>query len=100
MCRPAALSAWIAELESVFPHLSKPQVKVLAEYSAGMIAARRCGLSCVALALSQWLGQTFDAVRERLRDWYCPASHKSGRKRRDLEVQSCFGPLLAWVLRD
>lgn len=108
MCRPVALSAWTAELEGAFGHLSKPQVKVLAEYSLGMVLAGRCGLSCVAVALAQWLGQKFDAVRERLRDWYCAASDKSGRgstrlaevKRRDLDVGSCFAPLLAWVLRD
>lgn len=99
MCRPEALSAWIAELESVFPHLSKPQIKVLAQYSLGMVMAGRCGLSCVAFVLAQWLGQKFDAVRERLRDWYCRAGDKSGRKRRELQVESCFAPLLAWVLR-
>lgn len=100
MCRPSALSAWIAELETVFPHLSKPQAKVLAEYSLGMVLAGRCGLSCVAFALARWLGQSFDAVRERLRDWYCGASDKSGRRRRALDVEGCFGPLLAWVLKD
>jgi hypothetical protein len=72
---------------------------MLAEYSLGMVLAGRCGLSCVALALARWMGQKFDAVRERLRDWYCRASDKSGRKRRDLDVGSCFAPLLAWVLR-
>jgi Transposase DDE domain len=100
VCRPEALSAWIVELESVFPHLSKPQIKVLAQYSLGMVLAGRCGLSCVALALAQWLGQKFDAVRERLRDWYCSASDKRGHKRRELDVEGCFGPLLAWVLRN
>jgi hypothetical protein len=99
VCRPVALSAWTAELEGVFGHLSKPQVKVLAEYSLGMVLAGRCGLSCVALALTQWLGQKFDAVRERLRDWYCQGPDKSGHSRRDLDVASCFAPLLAWVLR-
>lgn len=100
MCRPAALSAWTAELKMVFPHLSKPQVKVLAEYSTGMVLAGRCGLSCVAFALADWMGQAFDTVRERLRDWYCGASDKTGRRRRELDVQECFGPLLAWVLKD
>jgi hypothetical protein len=98
VCRPKALSAWIAELESVFPHLSRPQIKVLAQYSLGMVMAGRCGLSCVAYALAQWLGQSFDAVRERLRDWYCGASDKSGHKRRELAVESCFAPLLTWVV--
>ena len=102
MRQPRALSAWTAELASALPHLSGPQVEVLAEYSMGMVLAGRCGLSCVAFGLSGWLGETFDAVRERLRDWYRCAADKSGRpgKRREMEVGSCFGPLLAWVLRD
>jgi hypothetical protein len=102
--RPRALSAWTAELASAFPHLSKPQSKVLAEYSLGMVLAGRCGLSCTAFALSRWLGETFDAVRERLRDWYCGAADKSGSsrggRRREVGVDACFSPLLAWVLRD
>ena len=90
-------------MRSVFPGLSKPQVKVLGEYSLGMVLAGRCGLSCAAFALARWVGQTFDAVRERLRDWYCGAADKSGsgrgRKRRELGVAGCFAALLAWVLR-
>lgn len=100
MCQRMALSAWTGELESVFAHLSKPQIKVLAQYSLGMALAGRCGLSSVAFALAQWLGQKFDAVRERIRDWYCTAADKSGRNRRELDVESCFAPLLSWVLRD
>jgi hypothetical protein len=79
-------------------------VKVLAEYSMGMAVAGRCGLSCVGFALGRWLGQTFDTVRERLRDWYCGAADKSGAargvRRGELAVEACFGPLLAWVLAD
>jgi hypothetical protein len=88
------------ELRTAFPLLSKPQLKVLALYSMGMVLAGRCGLSCVAFALSAWLGQKFQTVRERLRDWYCSAADKSGRRRRDLPVPACFAPLLAWILKD
>jgi hypothetical protein len=42
----------------------------------------------------------FDAVRERMRNWYCGASDKSGRKRGELDVEGCFAPLPAWVLKD
>src|SRR5215217_1746502 len=73
----------------------------------GMVLAGRCGLSCDAFALARWLGQKFDAVRERLRDWYRSAADKSGAGRppgrggrREVDVGSCFAPLLAWVLRD
>ena len=102
MRRPRALSAWTAELASAFPHLSKPQAKVLGEHSMGMVLAGRCGLSCVAFALSRWLGEKFETARERLRDGYRGAADKSGRpgKRRELDVAACFGPLLGWVLAD
>lgn len=96
---PAALSAWNAELASVWPELSVPQIKMLAQYSMGMVLAESSGLCRVAFCLSKWLNQGFHAVRERLRDFYCLKQDKSGRKRRELDVESCFPGLLAWVLR-
>ena len=96
---PAALSAWIAELASAWPELSVPQTKMLAQYSMGMVLAESSGLCRVAFCLSQWLEQGYHAVRERLRDFYCPKQDKSGRKRRELDVEACFPGLLAWVLR-
>jgi len=93
------LSAWIAELSSAFPNLSKPQIKRLAEYSLGMILAQASGLSRVAWVISQLLGQSHACVQQRLREFYLPASKKWGGPRRDLDVSACFGPLLAWVLR-
>lgn len=96
---PAALSAWNAELASAWPELSVPQIKMLAQYSMGMVLAESSGLCRVAFCLSQWLDQGYHAVRERLRDFYCPKQDKSGRKRRDLDIEACFPGLLAWVLR-
>jgi hypothetical protein len=96
---PPALSAWIAELASVWPHLSRPQVKILAQYSLGMVLAEGSGLSRVSFCLAHWLGQTFNRVRERLRDFYCNAEDKSGRRRRELVVEQCFAGLLAWILK-
>jgi hypothetical protein len=96
---PAALSAWNAELASAWPDLSVPQIKMLAQYSMGMVLAESSGLCRVAFCLSQWLEQGYHAVRERLRDFYCPKQDKSGRKRRELDVEACFPGLLAWVLR-
>lgn len=96
---PSALSAWIAELEEVWPHLSRPQTKVLAEYSLGMTLAEGSGLPRVAFCLSQWLKQRYNTVRERLRDFYCGRGDKSGKQRRELVVEQCFPGLLAWILR-
>lgn len=96
---PAALSAWTAELASVWPDLTVPQVKMLAQYSTGMILAESSGICRVAFCLSQWLCQKYQTVRERLRDFYCGQRDKSGRHRRELNVEACFPGLLAWVLR-
>jgi hypothetical protein len=38
-------------------------------------------------------------VVQRLREWYLDADQKSGKKRRDLEVSTCFAPLLKWIVR-
>jgi hypothetical protein len=52
--------------------------------------------------LAALLGEPEGTIRERLRDWYRAAVHKSGvtrgSKRRTLEVALCFAPLLRWVL--
>ena len=45
------------------------------------------------------LCQGEQTVFQRLREWYLDAEQKSGSKRRDLEVSTCFAPLLRWVLR-
>jgi hypothetical protein len=96
---PAALSAWSAELASVWPELSVPQIRMLAQYSMGMMLAESSGICRVAFCLSGWLGQKYQTVRERLRDFYCSREDKSGRNRRALNVEACFPGLLAWVLR-
>jgi hypothetical protein len=90
----------IEELAEAFPELSRPQVVGLATWSLGMILARCCALTAVALFLAEYLSQQFDAVRQRLREFYQEAGAKKGAHRRDLEVSRCFAPLLRWVLRD
>jgi len=46
------------------------------------------------------LGHKFDTVKQRLREWYCDADAKTGTHRRQLDVRTCFAPLLHGVLRD
>jgi hypothetical protein len=45
------------------------------------------------------LEQQEQTVFQRLREWYLDAKHKSGKKRRDLDVTTCFAPLLRWIVR-
>jgi hypothetical protein len=100
MARQDPLDVWTRELRGAFPDMSKPQLKGLAEWSFGMTLARCCSLDSVALYMADWLGQPELSVRSRLREWYMPAELKSGSKRQDLEVGTCFAPLLRWLVRD
>ncbi len=98
MSRLPQLYAWLATLTSAFAHLSAAQVRGLAWFSFGMVLARSCSVTAVAAHLADLLGQQFDTVKKRLREWYCEASAKAGTHRRQLDVRSCFAPLLRWVL--
>jgi len=80
------------------PHLSKSQVVVLAMFSFGIALTRSCGRSTVAAFLAMLLGKNEDAIEQRLQEWCCDAKDKSGKKRRDLDVTTCFVPLLCWVV--
>jgi Transposase DDE domain len=97
---PKALRQWSDELADAFPQLSQPQVFGLATWSFGMILARCCALTTVALFLAQCLGHHYHAVRQRLREFYQEAAAKKGNHRRDLDVTTCFASLLRWILRD
>ncbi len=98
MSRQNKLSEWTRELSNRMPHLSKPQVVVLAMLSFGIALTRSCGRCTVAAFLTMLLGKKEDAVERRLREWCCDAKDKRGKKRRDLDVTTCFVPLLCWVI--
>jgi Transposase DDE domain len=98
MLMPPILWQWNALLKQHLPHLTKPQVDVLAQYSLGVVLAQYCGLETVAQALVSLLGQSQNTIRQRLREWYQPAEAKTGSQRRQLEVSSCFAPLLRWIV--
>jgi hypothetical protein len=86
-------------VSTAFAHLSKPQIWGLVLWSAGIALCGSAGITQVSALLALVLGQGEQGVFQRLREWYLDANQKSGKKRRDLEVSSCFAPLLAWVLR-
>ena len=102
MARLDGLSQWDQTLSTYLPHLSRPQRWGLVLYSVGLILALSCGLTTVATLLAYLLARRAGAVREQLRDWYreAPAKRgaKQGRKRRTLDVTTCFPYLLRWVV--
>ena len=99
MPRRRPLDAWTEQVVAAFPKLSRPQATVLALYSFGMILAQRCGLNSVVAALVPLLGVGFLTLRSRLQEFYQPATAKSGTRRDELDVTTCFAPLLAWALK-
>lgn len=103
MACPDQLSQWTQAVSTAFGHLSKPQVWGLVLWSAGIALTGSAGIVQISALLAFVLQQQETSVFQRLREWYLDASHKSGskqgRKRCELEVTSCFGPLLCWVVR-
>jgi hypothetical protein len=98
MSRHPELYHWIDKVSNHFPQLSKPLATGLALWSFGMIVARSCSLTAVAGLLAPLLGQSFNTVRERLRDTYREADAKAGARRAHLELSDCWTPWLAGVL--
>jgi hypothetical protein len=98
MSQPKPLSQWIETVSSAFPKLSRPQAKVLAYWSYGMVLAKSCGIILVCAALAIQLGCKEASLVQRLREWCYAAKDKHGSKRRELDVSSCFAPLLGWIL--
>ena len=77
----------------------KPQVWGLVLWSAGIALTGTAGITQLSALLALVLDQREQAVFQRLREWYLDAKHKSGTKRRELDVTTCFAPLLRWIVR-
>jgi hypothetical protein len=99
MSCPSQLSQWHQEVSTAFAHLSKPQVIGLAMWSAGIALTGSGGISHISALLALILQQKEGSVLQRLREWYLEAAQKSGEHRRELEVTTCFAPLLRWIVR-
>src|SRR5205085_3448839 len=99
MACPDRLSQWTQEVSTTFAHLSKPQIWGLVLWSAGIALSGSAGMTQISALLALVLCQGEQTVLQRLREWYLDADQKSGSKRRDLDVTTCFAPLLRWVLR-
>ena len=98
MSRHPQIYPWTQEIATRLPTLTPALTVVLALWSVGMILARRCGLDSVTTHLCAVLGQSFDTVRQRLREFYQEAPAKRGTNRKDFQADTCFASLLAWVL--
>lgn len=99
MCNhPESLSQWAREVSKHLPHLSRCQAMVLAMYSYGAVILRCCGLSVISTFLADLLGQSPQTLRQRLRESLYDAKDKRGDQRCEVNVTTCFAPLLRWIL--
>lgn len=89
---------WQAELAKRLPGLSVAQVRVLGEWSLGMVLGRSCALTLVSLVWATEKREQVGTVRQRLREWCYPVERKRGAKRQAVEVEPCFPALLAWIV--
>ncbi|HSH01439.1 MAG TPA: endonuclease [Anaerolineae bacterium] len=90
---------WEKEVASNLPQLSRCQARILAWLSYGIVMARSCGRKTVATFLGLLLDLKVANVEQRLREWCLASEDKAGKKRQEVVVETCFGPLLAWILR-
>ena len=97
-CHPR-VTEWTMTIQAYMPHLSKPQGTVLALWSLGMVLARSCALPAGSAFLATWLGRKENTVRQQLRACCYEVTAKRGTDRCALAVETCFVPLLAWVVR-
>ena len=93
-----ALWQWQEELAKRLPGLSVAQVRVLAEWSLGMVLGRSCALTMVSLVWATEKRERLGTVRQRLREWCYPVERKRGSGRQAVEVEPCFRALLAWIV--
>lgn len=82
------LYQWTEEIRWQMPHLSKPQVKVLAIFSWGVIRARHCFMSRVAESLGM-LGKA-DSVERRLQRFLANPR---------INIEACCQHWIRWVMK-
>src|SRR6266436_4726774 len=94
----AGCDQWLTTIMHHLSPLSKLQATVLALWSFGMVLARSCALTAVSHVLAQGMKRKEQTVRQQLREWYDDVPRKRGAKRQALPVETCFAPLLGWVV--
>jgi hypothetical protein len=94
----ASVDQWQTTIMQHLPQLSKPQATVLALWSMGMVLARSCSLTAVSAIVAAVWNRKEATIRQRLREWYYEAPAKRGSKRQALQVETCFAPLLGWIV--
>lgn len=94
---------WTNIITQNLTNLTKPQAVVLAMISLGMIAAQSCALSAISAKLAVLLKIKYNNIRQRTREFCYDSKDKKGTKKKgvkrtQLDVQTCFQPLIQWII--
>jgi hypothetical protein len=93
------MAEWTAVRRTHVPRLSPPQAPVLALWRVGMVLARACALTAVAVFWAGWCHRQEQPVRPQWRECGDEGEAKRGDQRQALALEPCCEPLLGWVLR-
>jgi len=93
---PPQLHPMEEALAERLPGLRPPQRRGLALWVLGAILARSACQSAVLAALLPWA--PYHALRQRLREWLRDGADKATPCAAQVEIETCFAPLLRWVL--
>lgn len=63
-----------------------------------MVMTGSCGLTTVSVFIAKLLGKSELTTRQPLRKWYKDKQSKKGKTQTELEVTTCLGPSLGWIL--
>src|SRR3954452_4930412 len=92
---PPQLHPMEEALAERLPGLRPPQRRGLALWVLGAILARSACQSAVLAALLPWA--PYHALRQRLREWLRDGADKATPCAAQVEIETCFAPLLRWV---
>ena len=92
------LKDWSKIVSKQFSHLSLPEVAGLASWSFGIVITNSSSLTRVSEFIAKINGEKSNTVKQRLKEWYQDSKAKKGKKRKELDVNKCFAPLLSWIL--
>jgi DDE family transposase len=96
----SSIDLWQKRVRDLLPGLTKPQAQVLGLLSYGMVMLDGCGITRLSNGLAKIEQVPANRLRQRLREFYYEAEAKRGKKRRAVDVQSCFSDLLRGILRE
>jgi hypothetical protein len=93
----ASYQTVLGQVQERLPGLRPAQQRGLAEWVTGTLAASSACEASVLEALAE-TPSAWHAARERLRAWLYDGADRPAPCRTQVDVQTCFAPLVQWVL--